>query len=307
MPQIDVQDLYPAITQPDAADAASNWFSYCKNVYARQFGGEAGRMPSLREFQRDWRIYVRDRNFQIPGETYNDCKTWLINETGSAASISFFRRLSSGSAWYPYRRAMTVLVALNTAAALRRSFGERISWNVDFLTLADDSYRRSVNNRANVWQAKFHGRCVLPLGMTNWNQLSRHIEENQWDLFWARIFSIYEAQPFRRNLAAPQYQRAGYEHRRQVRSSQRNERRGSRPYRETLRRESAMIDTHTTSLMQEYVARSEDADTLISTRELGNMMANMEVELPEEFVRELFEIVRLSAMTEELTDADEGE
>ena len=270
---------------------SSSWFSTVRGHYARQRNGRQNLSPSASDFTHHWNTLFRSfrHNFERMVNIYPtdlELNKQIIKDVVGLPSSQFGHNYSTYA---------QIIGMFNVYASVRKqmdfSTRSRIDWKVDFICSVGESYID-----ANRWEAKFHGRCMFNMKLSTFESIKNHLQSGNVRAAWDIIFQLYDAQRYFRALAHPRYLQNGTQNGpiragTRVRSTPVPVVPSSPP---TIPRTQSLNSGRTTRynptgpLAEEYLARQhEEEEGIISTRELGRMLANSQFQFPADF-RELF-------------------
>jgi len=285
MPTITITE---EMIRPNTGDSSS-WFSTVRGHYARQRGGRQNLSPSASDFTWRWNASFQDYRHHFE-QFITVCPTDLERNKQVIKDVI---ELPSARFNNNYEMYVLILGMFNIYASVRKQMNfstrSRIDWKVDFICSVGENY---IN--ANKWEAKFHGRCMFNMKFSTFDSISIHLRNGNIRDAWDEIFELYDAQRYFRSLAHPRYLRNGTQNG-PIRTGTQNRSTPAvpRPPQPISRRESTIsgrtIRYNPTGLLaEEYLARQhEEEEGIISTRELGRMLANSQFQFPADF-RELF-------------------
>jgi len=285
MPTITITE---EMIRPNTGDSSS-WFSTVRGHYARQRNGRQNLSPSASDFTHHWNTLFRSfrHNFERMVNIYPtdlELNKQIIKDVVGLPSSRFGHNYSTYA---------QIIGMFNVYASVRKqmdfSTRSRIDWKVDFICSVGESYID-----ANRWEAKFHGRCMFNMKFSTFDSISVHLRNGEIRAAWDKIFELYDAQRYYRSLAHPRYLQNGTQNGPiRAGTADRSTPAVPRPPQPISRRESTIsgrtIRYNPTGLLaEEYLARQhEEEEGIISTRELGRMLANSQFQFPADF-RELF-------------------
>ena len=186
-----VTELTGNTFDPNVPNSQSTWFSYVRTVYSPQRGGTI-KPPTKTEFMRELRSFNNNEDymaFACVGDDIEECKRSL-----SYCAFPEFRR-SESVLWRKDLKIATwarMILAFNMYAEVRKRFNMHKCNRVDFIG--------STNSSMSLWEACFHGRCVLYIKDVDINHMMDLIDDNRAEDFWLRIFEIYNGQFYINNF-----------------------------------------------------------------------------------------------------------
>jgi len=271
--------------RPNTDNNNSSWHSFVRNHYAREAGGSTNIAPVATDARMKWSSVYQGGWGGNPFQA-------IIELTGDLdATKAQIRNINPNpqSAYICNHSIYTMAIGMfNIYASARNGMIEQglftprrvrsfPTWNVDYICSCGNSY-----HKANKWEAKFHGRCMFNMKRSTWDLFRNLIRENQIREAWNLIFELYDAQVWRNNLANPAHSRNGGPTGVARRSARRG--RGSRGRRSTARATDSRLG-------REYRERQEEDDGILTTRELGRMLSNSNIQLPSELRSLLYELL----------------